>query len=165
LAVWYKPLAGHRFLGLPAVTGVEGLELFPQVSRGETSFMGSGLKPMRTGYKQGEMQLIAFTCRLRWAQPLATKQGKAEQLHPLSCVQRSRNEGSFCYNVMPLLWLHPVCCYRRSLKEEEGLLGFCLLRLYFGLFGPLAFLLGFCLFALGGFLPFNIGKKLLLWAF
>jgi hypothetical protein len=29
----------------------------------------------------------------------------------------------------------------------------------------LGFLLGFWLFALGGFLPLNIGKKLLLWAF
>jgi hypothetical protein len=27
--------------------------------------VGSGLKPMRTGDKQGEMQLIAFTCRPR----------------------------------------------------------------------------------------------------
>jgi hypothetical protein len=27
--------------------------------------VGSGLKEMRTGHKQGEMQLIAFTCRLR----------------------------------------------------------------------------------------------------
>jgi hypothetical protein len=41
----------------------------------------------------------------------------------------------------PSLWLHPVCCYKRPLKEAEGLflllfaLGFCLLGLYFGLFG------------------------------
>jgi hypothetical protein len=39
----------------------------------------------------------------------------------------------------PSLWLHPVCCYKRPLKEEEGLLvfafGFCLLGLYFGFFG------------------------------
>jgi hypothetical protein len=41
--------------------------------------VGSRLKPMRTGHKQGEMQLIAFTCRPRQAQPPATKQGKAEQ--------------------------------------------------------------------------------------
>jgi hypothetical protein len=27
--------------------------------------VGSGLTPMRTGHKQGKMQLIAFTCRLR----------------------------------------------------------------------------------------------------
>jgi hypothetical protein len=32
-------------------------------------------------------------------------------------------------------------------------------------FGILDFLLGFWLFALGGFLPLNIGKKLLFWAF
>jgi hypothetical protein len=41
-----------------------------------------------------------------------------------------------CYTVMPLPWLHPVCCYKRSLKEEEGFLAF-------------------------GFLPFGA----LLWAF
>jgi hypothetical protein len=39
---------------------------------------------------------------------------------------------------------------------------FCLLGLYFEV---LDFLLGFWLFALGRFLPFNIGKRLLLWAF
>jgi hypothetical protein len=32
-------------------------------------------------------------------------------------------------------------------------------------FGPLDFLLGIWLFDLGGFLPLNIGKKILLWAF
>jgi hypothetical protein len=26
------------------------------------------------------------------------------------------------YNVSPSQWLHPVCCYKRHLKEEEGLL-------------------------------------------
>jgi hypothetical protein len=52
----------------------------------------------------------------------------------------------------PSLWLHPVCCYERPLKEEEGLWGFCFWGLYFGL---LDFLLW------GGFLPLNIGKKLL----
>jgi hypothetical protein len=31
--------------------------------------VGSRLKPMRTVHKQGEMQLIAFTCRPRSAQP------------------------------------------------------------------------------------------------
>jgi hypothetical protein len=39
----------------------------------------------------------------------------------------------------PSLWLHPVCCYKRPLKEEEGLslfaFGSCLLGFYFGLFG------------------------------
>jgi hypothetical protein len=44
----------------------------------------------------------------------------------------------------PSPWLHPVCCYKRHLKEEEGFFG-----LYFGLF------------ALGDFLPLTIGKKLL----
>jgi hypothetical protein len=48
----------------------------------------------------------------------------------------------------------PVCCYKRPLKEEEGLYCFCLLGLYFGLLG---FLLGF--------FTLNIGKNLLLWAF
>jgi hypothetical protein len=56
----------------------------------------------------------------------------------------------------PSLWLHPVCCYKRPLKEEEG---FLLLGGF-----TLGFLLGF-FFALEGFLPLNIGKKLLLWAF
>jgi hypothetical protein len=37
----------------------------------------------------------------------------------------------------PSPWLHPVCCYKRPLKEEEGLL---LLVLYFGLFGVGSFL-------------------------
>jgi hypothetical protein len=39
----------------------------------------------------------------------------------------------------PSPWHHPVCCYKRTLKEEKGLLllafGFCLLGLYFGRFG------------------------------
>jgi hypothetical protein len=55
----------------------------------------------------------------------------------------------------------PVCCYKRALKEEEGLFwllpfGALLWALGFGLF---TWLLAFCL---GGFLPLNIGKKLLL---
>jgi hypothetical protein len=54
-------------------------------------------------------------------------------------------------------WLHPVCCYKRPLKEEEGLLPFGALLWAFGLFA--------WLLALGGILPLNIGKKLLLWAF
>jgi hypothetical protein len=62
----------------------------------------------------------------------------------------------------PSPWLHPVCCYKRPLKEEDGLLPFGIL---FWAFGVLDFLLGFWLFAVGGFLPLNIGKKLLLWAF
>jgi hypothetical protein len=33
----------------------------------------------------------------------------------------------------PSPWLHPVCCYKRPLKEKEGL--FCLLGLHFRLFG------------------------------
>jgi hypothetical protein len=41
-------------------------------------FLVNGLKPMRIGHEQGEMQLIAFTCRPRSAQPSVTKQGKAE---------------------------------------------------------------------------------------
>jgi hypothetical protein len=35
LVVWYKPLANHQFLGLCALTAVEGLELFPQVPKRE----------------------------------------------------------------------------------------------------------------------------------
>jgi hypothetical protein len=48
---------------------------------------------------------------------------------------------------MPLLWLHPVCCYRRSLKEEEGLFGllpFEALLWAFWAFGLFAWLLPFC---------------------
>jgi hypothetical protein len=33
----------------------------------------------------------------------------------------------------PSLWLHPVCCYKRPLKEEEGLFAFW--GFYFGPFG------------------------------
>jgi hypothetical protein len=54
----------------------------------------------------------------------------------------------------PSLWPHPVCCYKRPLKEEE----------WFLLFGALLWAFGW-LFVLGGFLPLNIGKKLLLWSF
>jgi hypothetical protein len=54
----------------------------------------------------------------------------------------------------PSPWLHPVCCCKRPLKEEKGLLPFG------ALLWALDFLLGFWLFALGGFLPLNIGKKL-----
>jgi hypothetical protein len=88
---------------------------------------------MRTGHKQGEMQLIAFTCRPRL--------GKADQLHLLSCVQRSRNAGFSCYNVTPLPCSTLFATvYKRPLKEEEGLLfGF----LFFGLLA--------------------LGKKILLW--
>jgi hypothetical protein len=53
----------------------------------------------------------------------------------------------------PSPWLHPVCCYKRPLKEEEGML----------LFGALLWAFGH--FALGDFLPLNLEKKLLLWAF
>jgi hypothetical protein len=59
---------------------------------------------------------------------------------------------------LPSLKLHPVCCYKRPLKEEEG-------PLSFGALWLLDLLLGFWLFALRGFLPLNIGKKLSLWAF
>jgi hypothetical protein len=41
----------------------------------------------------------------------------------------------------PSPWLHPVCCYKRPLKEEEGLLPFGALLWAFGLF---AWLLAFC---------------------
>jgi hypothetical protein len=64
------------------------------------TYVGSGLKPLRTGHKKGDIQLIAFTCRQRWAQP-QHETGKAEQLCLLSCVQKSRNAGVSCYNVMP----------------------------------------------------------------
>jgi hypothetical protein len=36
---------------------------------------GEQTKPIRTGHKQGEIQLIAFTCRPRQAQTLAHKTG------------------------------------------------------------------------------------------
>jgi hypothetical protein len=36
LAVWYKPLGGLRFLRLPALTAVEGLELFSQFPERQT---------------------------------------------------------------------------------------------------------------------------------
>jgi hypothetical protein len=52
----------------------------------------------------------------------------------------------------PSPWLHPVCCYKRPLKEEEGLLPFGALLWAFGLFA--------WLLALVSFLPLNIGKKL-----
>jgi hypothetical protein len=52
--------------------------------------------------------------------------------------------------------------YERSTEGGLGAFAFCLLGLYFGLSD---FLLGFWLFALGGFLPLNIGKRLLLWVF
>jgi hypothetical protein len=58
------------------------------------------------------------------------KQGKAEQLHLLNCVQGAQVSPVTMSH--PLLWLHPVCCCKRPLKEEEGIL---LLELYFGLFG------------------------------
>jgi hypothetical protein len=59
----------------------------------------------------------------------------------------------------PSPWLHPVCNYKRPLKEKEGLLIFGALPWAFGLFAWL------WLFALGDFLPLNIGNKLLLCAF
>jgi hypothetical protein len=87
------------------------------------------------------------------------KQGKPEQLHLLSCVQRSKNAISPVAMSCPSLLLHPVCCYKRPLREEEGLLPFEALLWAFGLFAWL------WLFVLGGFLPLNIEKKTLLWAF
>jgi hypothetical protein len=46
----------------------------------------------------------------------------------------------------PSLWRHPVCCYKRPLKEEKGLL-------LFGLFAFWGFTLGFWTFCLAfGFL-------------
>jgi hypothetical protein len=50
----------------------------------------------------------------------------------------------------PSLWLHPVCCYERPLKEEEGLLGLLLLG---------ALLWAFGLFALGGFFAFEYWEE------
>jgi hypothetical protein len=43
------------------------METQPRIGRekGENEYVGSRSKPMRTGHKQGEMQLIAFTCRPR----------------------------------------------------------------------------------------------------
>jgi hypothetical protein len=51
------------------------------------------------------------------------------------------------------LGLHPVCCYKRSVKEEGGFLPFGALLLDFLLLGLLLldFLFGFWLFALGAF--------------
>jgi hypothetical protein len=57
----------------------------------------------------------------------------------------------------PSPWLHPVCCCKRPWKEEERLFPFGVLLWAFRFFA--------WLFALGGFLSLNIGKKLLLWAF
>jgi hypothetical protein len=53
----------------------------------------------------------------------------------------------------PSPWLHPVCCYKRPLKQEEGLL---LWGLYFGL---LDFLLGFWIFFLGKLLAFEYWEE------
>jgi hypothetical protein len=53
----------------------------------------------------------------------------------------------------PSLWLHPVCCCKRPLKEEEGLLPFGTLPWAFGLF---AWLLAFYF---GGFLPLNYWEE------
>jgi hypothetical protein len=52
---------------------------------------------------------------------------------------------------LPSSWRHPVCCYKRPLKEDEALLPFGALFRALGLFAWL--------------LALNIGKKLLLWAF
>jgi hypothetical protein len=38
-----------------------GVEFFMSL-RYKIMSVGSGLKPMRTGHKQGKMQLTAFTC-------------------------------------------------------------------------------------------------------
>jgi hypothetical protein len=47
--------------------------------------------------------------------------------------QKSRFLLLQCHTPSP--WLHPVCCYKRPLKQEEELLPFVFLGLYFGLFG------------------------------
>jgi hypothetical protein len=41
----------------------------------------------------------------------------------------------------PSPWLHPACCYKRPLKEEEGLLPFAFwaFEFCFGLFGVRSF--------------------------
>jgi hypothetical protein len=62
----------------------------------------------------------------------------------------------------PFLWLHPVFCFKRPLKEEEGLLLFGALLWAFGLF---AWLLAFCF---GGLFAFEYWEEaftlgLLLW--
>jgi hypothetical protein len=48
------------------------------------------------------------------------KQEKAEQLRLLSLCSE-KEERRFLLSC-PSLWLHPVCCYKSPLKEEEGLL-------------------------------------------
>jgi hypothetical protein len=76
--------------------------------------------------------IFSFSCSLQVVYSMGfqrhcgvTKQGKAEQLHLLNCVQRSRNAGFSCSHHSPRL--HPVCCNKRPLKEAEGF--------YFELFG------------------------------
>jgi hypothetical protein len=63
------------------------------------------------------------------------KQGKAEQLHLLSCAQRSRNAGFSCCNVTPL----PCSTLFAAIKDPEGGRGaFAWLwgrSFYFGPFG------------------------------
>jgi hypothetical protein len=78
---------------------------------------------MRTGHKQGEMQLTCFS-----------EIGTDPEREQLACIQRSRKAGFSCYNVTPL---PKSCCstlfttvYKRPLKEEEGLFAF---GFYFGL--------------------------------
>jgi hypothetical protein len=51
------------------------------------------------------------------------KQGKAEQLH-LLVFREPGTQVSPVTMSRPSPLLHPVCCYKRPLKEEEGLLFF-----------------------------------------
>jgi hypothetical protein len=111
--------------------------------------VGSILKPMRTGHKQGEMQLMLLPVG-RDRHSVRPRNRERQN----SCVSQVvfRESGTQVSTVTmshPSPWLHPVCYYKRPLKEEEGLFAFWGFTLGFW-----TFCLAFC------FLPLNIGKKL-----
>jgi hypothetical protein len=110
---------------------------------------------MRTGHKQGGMQLFAFTCRLKIGTAPSHKTGKGRTAaSPKLCSEKQERGFLLLKCHAPPLWFHPVCCYKRPLKEEEGLLPFGALLWAFGL---LDFLLwAFCF---GGLFAFEYWEE------
>jgi hypothetical protein len=97
--------------------------------------VGSGLKPVRTGHSKVRCSSLLLPVDRDRHSPTRNRERQN------SCISKAvfREAGVQVSPVAmshPSLWLHLVCCYKRPLKEEEGLFAFCFLSLglYFGLF-------------------------------
>jgi hypothetical protein len=85
--------------------------------------VGSGLKPVRTGHSKVRCSSLLLPVDRDRHSPTRNRERQN------SCVSKAvfREAGVQVSPVAmshPSLWLHLVCCYKRPLKEEEGLFAF-----------------------------------------